>query len=113
MSGMMGMLPGIGRIKKQLSEAKIDDGMIKRQEAIISSMTKTERRNPKLLNASRRLRIAAGSGTSVQEINRLLKQYQDMSHMMRKASKLGKKGIMRHGLAGLIPGGGPGGGFRG
>ncbi len=115
MSGMMGMLPGIGRIKKQLNEAKIDDGMIKRQEAIISSMTKTERKNPKLLNASRRLRIAAGSGTSVQEINRLLKQYQDMSHMMRKVSKLGKKGMMRHGLAGLIPGGGPGGGggFRG
>lgn len=112
MSGMMGLLPGIGRIKKQLSEAKIDDGMIKRQEAIISSMTKKERKNPKLLNASRRLRVAAGSGTSVQEINRLLKQYQDMSHMMRKASKLGKKGLMRHGLAGLLPGGGPG-GFRG
>src|SRR5882672_8326578 len=76
MSGMMGMLPGIGKIKKQLGEAKIDDGMIRRQEAIISSMTKKERKNPKLLNASRRLRVAAGSGTTVQEINRLLKQYQ-------------------------------------
>jgi len=114
MSGMLGMLPGIGRIKKQLSEAQIDDGMIKRQEAIISSMTKKERRNPKLLNASRRIRIASGSGTSVQEINRLLKQYQDMAHMMKKASKLGKKGMMRHGLAGLLPPGmGGGGGFRG
>jgi signal recognition particle subunit SRP54 len=106
MSGMLGMLPGIGRIKKQLSEAKLDDGLIKRQEAIISSMTKKERRNPKLLNASRRLRIAAGSGTSVPEINRLLKQYQDMAHMMKKASKLGKKGLMRHGLSALMPGGG-------
>jgi signal recognition particle subunit SRP54 len=112
MSGMMGMLPGIGKIKKQLGEAKIDDGMIKRQEAIISSMTKKERRNPKLLNASRRLRVAAGSGTTVQEINRLLKQYQDMAHMMKKASKLGKKGLTRHGLAALMPGLG-GGGFRG
>ncbi len=112
MSGMMGMLPGIGKIKKQLGEAKIDDGMIKRQEAIISSMTKKERRNPKLLNASRRLRVAAGSGTTVQEINRLLKQYQDMAHMMKKASKLGKKGLTRHGLSALMPGLG-GGGFRG
>jgi signal recognition particle subunit SRP54 len=110
MSGMMGMLPGIGKIKKQLSEANIDEGMLKRQEAILSSMTKQERRNPKLLNASRRLRIAAGSGTSVPEINRLLKQYQDMAHMMKKAQKLGKKGLMRHGLPGLLPpgmGGGP------
>ncbi|HZS84602.1 MAG TPA: signal recognition particle protein [Stellaceae bacterium] len=117
MSGMMGLLPGIGKIKKQLAEANIDDRIIKRQEAIISSMTKAERRNPKLLNASRRLRIAAGSGTSVPDINRLLKQYQDMAHMMKKAAKLGKKGLARHGLAGLLPppgmGGGGFGGFRG
>jgi signal recognition particle subunit SRP54 len=115
MGGMLGMLPGIGKIKKQIADAKIDDGMVKRQEAIISSMTKRERKNPKLLNASRRLRIAAGSGTSVQEINRLLKQYQDMAQMMKKVSKLGKKGMMRQGLAGLMPPGmgGGGGGFRG
>jgi signal recognition particle subunit SRP54 len=117
MSGMMGLLPGIGKIKKQLADANIDDRIIKRQEAILSSMTKAERKNPKLLNASRRLRIAAGSGTSVQDINRLLKQYQDMAHMMKKAQKLGKKGMLRHGLAGLLPpgmgGGGFGGGFRG
>jgi signal recognition particle subunit SRP54 len=114
MGGMLGMLPGIGKIKKQMADAKIDDGMVKRQEAIISSMTKRERKNPKLLNASRRLRIAAGSGTSVQEINRLLKQYQDMAMMMKKVSKLGKKGMMRQGLAGLLPPGmGGGGGFRG
>jgi len=105
MSGMMGMLPGIGKIKKQLGEAKIDDGMIRRQEAIISSMTKGERRNPKLLNASRRRRIASGSGTSVPEINRLLKQYQDMADVTKKMKKLGHKGLARHGLAGLLPGG--------
>ena len=78
--------------------------MLKRQEAILSSMTKTERRNPKLLNGSRRRRIAAGSGTTVPEINRLLKQYQDMADMMRKMKKLGPKGLQRHGLAGLMPG---------
>jgi signal recognition particle subunit SRP54 len=111
MGGVMGMLPGINKVKKQLDEAKIDDGMIKRQEAILSSMTKDERRNPKLLNASRRRRIAAGSGTSVPEINRLLKQYQDMASMMKKMNKLGKKGLMRHGISALLPGGG--GGFRG
>jgi signal recognition particle subunit SRP54 len=111
MGGVMGMLPGVNKIKKQLDGAKIDDGMIKRQEAIISSMTRTERRNPKLLNASRRRRIADGSGTSVPEINRLLKQYQDMASMMKKMNKLGKKGLMRHGISALLPGGG--GGFRG
>jgi signal recognition particle subunit SRP54 len=109
MGGVMGMLPGINKIKKQLDEAKIDDGMIKRQEAILSSMTKAERRNPKLLNASRRRRIASGSGTSVPEINRLLKQYQDMATMMKKMNKLGQKGLMRHGISALLPGGG----FRG
>ena len=109
MGGVMGMLPGVNKIKKQLDEAKIDDGMIKRQEAIISSMTKAERRNPKLLNGSRRRRIAAGSGTSVPEINRLLKQYQDMATMMKKMNKLGQKGLMRHGISALLPGGG----FRG
>lgn len=106
MSGMLSMLPGIGKLKKQLGEANIDGGIVKRQEAIISSMTKSERRNPKLLNGSRRRRIAGGSGTSVQEINRLLKQYQDMADMMKKMKKLGPKGVARHGLAGLMPGAG-------
>ena len=105
MGGIMGMLPGVNKIKKQLDEAKLDDKVIKRQEAIISSMTKTERRNPKVLNASRRRRIAAGSGTTVPEINRLLKQYQDMATMMRKMNKLGQKGLMRHGIQALLPSG--------
>jgi signal recognition particle subunit SRP54 len=103
MGGMLALLPGVAKIKKQLGEANIDEAMIKRQQAIISSMTKSERRNPKLLNASRRRRIAAGSGTSVPEINRLLKQYQDLADMMKKMKKLGEKGLARHGLAGLMP----------
>jgi signal recognition particle subunit SRP54 len=104
MGGMLSLLPGIGKLKKQLGDANIDESIIKRQEAIISSMSKAERRNPKLLNGSRRRRIAGGSGTSVQEINRLLKQYQDMADMMKKMKRLGPKGITRHGLAGLMPG---------
>ena len=103
MSGMLGMLPGIGKVKKQLDQANIDETVIKRQEAIIGSMTRSERRNPKLLNGSRRRRIATGSGTSVQDVNRLLKQYQDMAGMMKRVKKLGQKGLMRHGLAGLMP----------
>ncbi len=106
MGGMLSLLPGVGKLKKQLGDANIDENIIKRQEAIISSMTKSERRNPKLLNGSRRRRIAGGSGASVQEINRLLKQYQDMADMMKKMKKLGPKGIARHGLAGLMPGAG-------
>jgi len=102
MSGIMGMMPGIGKIKKQIADANLDDTLLKRQEAIIGSMTKAERRNPKLLNGSRRLRIAKGSGTSVQDINRLLKQYQDMAAMMKQASKLGQKGLMRS-LSNLLP----------
>jgi signal recognition particle subunit SRP54 len=107
LSSMLGLLPGIGKIKKQLAEANIDDKVIKRQEAIISSMTKTERKNPKVLNASRRRRIASGSGTSVQDVNRVLKQHQDMQTMMKQMNKLGQKGFMRHGLAGLMGGGSP------
>ena len=68
MTGMLGMLPGVGKIKKQMEGANIDETIIKRQEAIIGSMTKPERRNPKLLNGSRRRRIASGSGTSVQDV---------------------------------------------
>jgi signal recognition particle subunit SRP54 len=96
------MLPGIGRIKEQLAGAKVDDGMIRRQEAIIQSMTRRERRDVKLLNASRKRRIAAGSGTTVPEINRLLKQYMEMSRVMKQMSKLGQKGLMRQGMAALF-----------
>src|SRR5271168_2905884 len=104
MSSMLGMLPGIGKIKKQIDAANIDENIIKRQEAIIGSMTKAERKNPNLLNGSRRRRVAAGSGTTVPEINRLMKQYQDMSGMMKRMKKLGQKGMMRHGMSALMPG---------
>ncbi len=94
LGSLMGMLPGVGKMKKQIEEANIDDRMIARQEAIILSMTPKERRNPKLLNAKRRKRIAAGSGTNVQDVNRLLKQYQQMSSMMKKMGKKGMQGMM-------------------
>lgn len=103
LGGVMGMLPGIGKIKNQMKDANIDDSLIKRQEAIITSMTKAERKTPDIIKASRRRRIAAGSGTTVQEVNRLLKQHDDMRGMMKKVQKLGKKGLMRHGLQGLLP----------
>ena len=103
MGGMLGMLPGIGKIKNQLKDANIDEGILKKQEAIISSMTKAERRNPDLIKASRKRRIALGSGVQVQDVNRLLKQFQDMQTMMKKVKKMGQKGMMRQGLAGLLP----------
>ena len=107
MEGLLGLLPGVAKVKKQLAEQRIDDKAIKRQEAIIGSMTKGERRRPDIIHASRRRRIASGSGTSVQEVNKLLKQFQEMSRMMRQVTKLGKKGLMRSGLLaprGLPPG---------
>jgi signal recognition particle subunit SRP54 len=104
LSGMLGMLPGVGKLKSQLEGANLDQTMLKRQAAIISSMTPAERRNPDLLKASRKRRVAAGSGTSVQDINRLLKQFDDMSAMMKRMNKLGQKGMMRGGLGALIPG---------
>ena len=91
--GLLGMLPGVAKVKDQLAAANIDDKTIARQEAIIRSMTKVERRNPKVLNASRRKRIAAGSGTSVQDVNRLLKQFQQASDLMKQAGKMGGRGF--------------------
>lgn len=101
MSGMLGMLPGVGKMKKQIESSNLDDSMFKRQAAIISSMTRKERSNPKLLNASRKKRVASGSGTDVQEINRLLKMHRQMADMMKKLGK--RKG----GLAGMFGGGMP------
>jgi len=101
MSGLMGMLPGVGKMKSQLAKANIDEGMLLRQEAIIGSMTRTERRNPKIIHASRKMRIAAGSGTKVPDVNRLLKQYTQMADMMKRLRKLGQKGFLRGGLPGM------------
>ncbi len=104
LSSILGMLPGAGKMMAQIDESKLDKSVFKRQAAIISSMTRKERRNPDILKASRKKRIAAGSGTSVQDVNRLLKQYDDMSGMIKRMNKLGQKGLMRHGLAALLPG---------
>jgi signal recognition particle subunit SRP54 len=106
MSGVMSLLPGVGKVKKQMAQHNIDDGMIGRQEAIILSMTPQERRQPALIKASRKRRIAAGSGTSVQEINKLLKQYQQMQGMMKKMKKMGGRLPKMPGGMGGLPGGG-------
>ena len=115
-SGLMGMLPGVGKIKSQMKEANIDDRLLKRQEAIIQSMTPHERRNPRVIHARRKIRIANGSGTTVQDVNRLLKQHQQMQDMMKRVRKMGKKGMLRGGMPDLPPGLMPPGGlgnFRG
>ncbi|MFN4229024.1 signal recognition particle protein [Parvibaculum sp.] len=93
MKSLLGMLPGVGKAQMQAAQAHMNDGTIKRQIAIVSSMTKAERANPKLLNASRKKRVAKGSGTEVQEINRLLKMHRQMADMM-KAMGRQKGGMM-------------------
>ncbi len=105
LSGMLGFMPGGGALKQKLQDAKVDNNIIQRQEAIISSMTKAERRNPDLLNASRKRRVALGSGTDVAEINRLLKQYVQMRDMMKQVKKMGKTGRLG-GLMNMLGGGG-------
>ncbi len=99
LSGILGMLPGIGKIKQQLEGANLDTKIIGRQAAIISSMTKQERRQPEILKASRKKRIAAGSGMTVADVNRLLKQYDDVSTMMKRVGKMGAAGALK----GMMP----------
>ena len=108
LEGVMALMPGIAKVKKQMAQANVDEGVIVRQEAMISSMTPKERRRPQIVKASRKQRIAAGSGTSVQEVNKMLKQFQEMQRMMKKVGKLGKKGLLRHGMPAMP---GPPGGF--
>jgi len=103
LSGILGMLPGVGKIKAQLEDANLDTAILKRQAAIIGSMTRKERQTPDIIKASRKRRIAAGSGTSVQDVNRLLKQFDDMRTMMKRMNRLGEKGLMRHGLSAILP----------
>ena len=103
LSGIMGMLPGVGKLKAQLGDAQLDTKVLGRQAAIIGSMTRRERKAPDVIKASRKKRIAAGSGTSVQDVNRLLKQFDDISTMMKRMGKLGQKGLMRQGMAALMP----------
>ncbi len=103
MNALMGLMPGMGQMKKAMAGVNVDEKMFDRQVAIIDSMTKKERARPELLNASRRKRIAAGSGTEVSEINKLMKQYKQMAAMMKK---VGKGGL--GGLGGLLGGKMPG-----
>lgn len=102
-SSILGMLPGMGAMKQQIESANIDTTVFKRQQAIIGSMTPKERRAPDIIKASRKKRIASGSGTSVQDVNKLLKQFDDMSIMMKRMGKLGQKGLMRQGIGALMP----------
>ena len=101
MGSILGMLPGIGKIKKQIDSARLDETILKRQQAMIGSMTKPERKNPKLLNASRKKRVAAGSGTSVQDINKLVKMHRQMADMMKSMGK--KRGILSAMFGGVPP----------
>src|SRR5690349_8302941 len=100
MTGLMGMLPGIAKMKNQLASANLDERVLKRQVAIIDSMTPQERRNPDVLKASRKKRIAAGSGTRVEDVNRMLKMHRGMADVM-KAMGSGKRGPMA-GLANML-----------
>ena len=102
--GLMGMMPGIAKMKNQIASANLDDKVLKRQMAIIDSMTPRERRNPDLLKASRKRRIASGSGTKPEDINRLLKMHRGMADMM-KAMSGAKRGPMA-GLAQMMGFGG-------
>lgn len=110
MGGMMGMLdklPGMSQLPADMKD-KVDDRVFKQMEAIINSMTMKERQNPDLIKGSRKKRIAAGSGTQVQDVNRLLKQFTQMQKMMKKMQQGGMKGMMRN-MQGLMGGGGRGG----
>jgi signal recognition particle subunit SRP54 len=91
---LMKMLPGISRYADQIDNANLDNSVLKHQEAIILSMTKAERAKPSILNAKRRQRIAAGSGTTVQQVNQLIKQFEQMEMMMRRMKKMGVSGML-------------------
>ncbi|MCP1168728.1 signal recognition particle protein [Limimaricola litoreus] len=103
MESLMGMLPGMGKMAKQASSAGFDDRMLKRQIALINSMTKRERANPDLLQASRKKRIAKGAGLEVSELNKLLKQQRQMADMMKK---MGKGGMLKQAMKGMLGKGG-------
>jgi signal recognition particle subunit SRP54 len=104
MEGLMGLLPGVQKMKKQIAEANISDKSIRRQRAIIGSMTKQERKKPDVLQASRKRRIAAGAGVDVAEVNRLLKQHRQMQDAFKFMAKGGGKNLAR--MAGMLGGGG-------
>ncbi|KAG1647401.1 Signal recognition particle protein [Nymphon striatum] len=106
MQGMMGMMPGMGKMAKQVEEAGLDDKVLQRQIALIQSMTKKERANPALLQASRKKRIAKGAGMEVSDLNKLMKMHRQMSDMMKKMGKMGKGGMLKQAMKGMMGKGG-------
>ncbi|MBO5997824.1 MAG: hypothetical protein J6P93_04800 [Alphaproteobacteria bacterium] len=92
--GFMMMIPGMAKFREKIENANIDNKVFKRQEAIILSMTPAERKNPDIIKASRKIRIAKGSGVTVNDVNRLLKQYEQMSMASKKFKKLGPLGAI-------------------
>ncbi len=105
MNGLMGLIPGVAKVKKQIKEANLDESLVKHQQAIIASMTPAERQRPEILKASRKKRVAAGSGTTVADVNRLLKQFKGISRAMKRMGKMGDKGIPTDLLRQSMPGG--------
>ena len=110
-AGIIDKLPGMGGNMAQLANAQGNNKMFSKMEALIGSMTPAERKNPDILNGSRKRRITRGSGTDIQDLNRLLKQHKQMAKMMKKMSKKGGMANMMRGLGGMMPPGG--GGFPG
>ncbi|MEM7472055.1 MAG: signal recognition particle protein [Pseudomonadota bacterium] len=106
MEGLMGMMPGMKKMAAQADAAGLDDKVLKQQIALIQSMTKKERANPQLLQASRKKRIAAGSGMEVSDLNKLLKMQRQMSDMMKKMGKMGKGGMLKQAMKGMFGKGG-------
>ena len=103
LKGILSKLPGASKLQDQMGKVNIDDKIITRQQAIISSMTIEEKENYKVIHASRKKRIALGSGTTIQEVNKLLKQYHTMLKMMKKYGNLDKKTLMRQGFGNILP----------
>lgn len=101
MSGVLSMLPGVSKMKKQIDESNLDESILAKQEAIILSMTEKERDNPKVIDGSRKKRIANGSGTDISMVNKLLKQQKMMTNMMKKMSKGGRGAL--EGMDGIPP----------
>ncbi|SIO42789.1 signal recognition particle subunit FFH/SRP54 (srp54) [Rhodovulum sp. ES.010] len=106
MEGIMGMMPGMGKMSKQMEDAGFDDSVLRRQIALINSMTKKERANPQILQASRKKRIAKGAGLEVPELNKLLKMHRQMSDMMKKLGKKGGRAMLKKAMGGMFGKGG-------
>jgi len=106
MEGIMGMMPGMGKMAQQAEQAGFDDKILKQQIALIQSMTKIERANPQILQASRKKRIAKGAGLDVSDLNKLLKMQRQMGDMMKKMGKMGKGGMLKQAMKGMFGKGG-------